>query len=125
MAIYDYKCEVCGEIQEAFNHIAARDTSAPLCCDKATIRQLSAPMVFVPDWSSYKCPVTDQIVSSERQRRNIMAEHRLVDANDFTPKYVVERKKAKTAANNALAEKLTADIPKEIIQQASELMESA
>ena len=121
MPIYPYKCGACGELQDAFNRIDDRDANAPACCGVQTARQLSAPMVFVPDWSSYKCPVTDQIVSSERQRRNIMAEHRLADANDFTPKYVVEKKKAKTAANNALAEKLTADIPKEIIKQAAGL----
>lgn len=121
MPIYPYKCENCGTSQDGFNRIAERDSNAPQCCGKQTARQLSAPMVFVPDWSSYKCPVTDQIVSSERQRRNIMAEHRLVDANDLPPKYVIEKKKAKTAANKALAEKLTADIPKEIIQQVASL----
>ena len=73
-------------------------------------------MVFVPDWSSYKCPVTDQVVSSERQRRNIMAEHRLADANDFTPKYVVEKKKAKTAANKALADQATKLAPELVAQ---------
>ncbi len=46
----------------------------------------------------YKCPVTGQAVMSNRQRNNIMAEHNLIDANDFplTPK-VIEQAEARKA----------------------------
>jgi putative FmdB family regulatory protein len=106
MPIYEYRCAACGATQDAFARIDDRDTSAPHCCGQATARMLSAPMVSVPQNCEYKCPVTDQIVTSYRQRRNIMAEHNLRDANDLKPSYVIEQTKKKTAARQALAAQL-------------------
>lgn len=121
MPIYPYRCETCGRSQDAFNRVDDRDANAPTCCGAATARQLSAPMVSVPGNCAYKCPVTGQTVTSERQRRNLMAEHRLVDANDFTPAYMVERKRKARAENERLAAELYRDIPKEVVAEANKI----
>lgn len=69
-------------------------------------RTLSAPIVHVPANLHYICPVTGEGVTNERQRRNIMAREGLVDANDFTPEYIVRRQKKKTEARQKLAAQL-------------------
>lgn len=116
MPIYEYRCNVCGNSQDAFRSVADRDI-LPVCCHEEAQRQLSAPMIGISakPFQSYKCPVTDKIVDSERQRRNIMAEHRLIDANDCPPDYVINRKKKQTAENQKLAAELVKDIPKELL----------
>lgn len=104
--IYPYRCETCGKTEDGFNRIADRDSGAPICCGTATIRQLAAPMVFVPANCAYKCPVTEQVVTSYQQRDRIMKANNLRDANDTPPAYVIEQTKKKTAARQALAAQL-------------------
>ena len=57
--------------------------------------KLCANLGYVqPDFAA-RCPVTGQIVTSYRQRANIMAEHNLVDANDLNPaKRIAEEERA-------------------------------
>jgi len=126
MPIYAYKCDECLNEADHFRRVDERD-NAPECCGKSTRRLMSAPMIGISakPFQSYKCPVTDQIVDSERQRRNIMAEHRLVDANDCTPDYVIKKKKAQTAENQRLAAELTKDIPKELLPTISSVAAEA
>lgn len=55
----------------------------------------------------YKCPVTGQWVSTNRQRTNIMREHNLIDANDFAPtKEFFGKEERKLADRRALAAKI-------------------
>lgn len=122
MPIYSYKCDQCGRAQDLFNRIDDRDANPPVCCGEKAARQLTACMIFVPGDIAYKCPVTDQIVTSERQRHNIMREHRLIDANDFPPEKVFAAAKKKRQANADLAAQLTKDIPEYVKQQAAEIM---
>lgn len=107
MPIYEYHCKECGKSQDAFNRIAERESNSPVCCGSRTDKVVTACMVFVPGECHYVCPVTQQQVTSYRQRANIMAEHRLVDANDMKPEQVIAAKKKKTAENKALADQLT------------------
>jgi hypothetical protein len=62
---------------------------------------------YVQRPTDYKCPVTGQWVSTNRQRQNIMREHNLIDANDFplTPK-VIEQEERKVKDRAALGAKL-------------------
>lgn len=77
-------------------------------------------MVCIPGETRYVCPVTDAVVTSERQRRNIMAEHRLIDANDYKPEQRIADKRAKTAANQALAAQAT-QLPTEFRHQVADV----
>lgn len=116
MALYSFRCPTCGQAQDVFKRIADRDANPPVCCGIATERQLTACMVSVPKEVRYLCPVTEQLVTSERQRRNIMAEHRLRDANDMKPAQVIAAKKKRTADNQALADQLTV-LPEDLKSQ--------
>lgn len=123
MPLYPYRCETCGQSQDAFNRVDDRDANAPACCGAPTVRQLSAPMVNVPANCAYQCPVTGQVVTSYRQRDRVMKENRLVDANDFTPAYIVDRKRRERAENERLARELYRDIPKEVVTQATKILQ--
>lgn len=107
MPIYEYHCKECGESQDAFNKVDARESNAPVCCGVQTTKAITACMVFIPGECHYVCPVTDQKVTSYRQRANIMAEHGLRDANDMKPEQVIAAKKKRTAENKALADQMT------------------
>lgn len=119
MPIYPFRCPTCGADRDEFKPVADRDANPPECCGAPMARQLTAPMVSVPANCAYKCPVTGQVVTSYRQRANIMAEHRLTDANDFTPQYMIDRKRRARAENERLAAELYKDIPKEIVTEAT------
>lgn len=106
MPIYSHRCPSCGATQDVFNRIADRDANAPVCCGQPMPRQVTAPMVSVSADCHYICPVTGQQVTSQRQRRNIMSEHRLIDANDLKPETVIRERKKKTEARQQLAAQL-------------------
>lgn len=106
MPIYEYHCKTCGSSQDLFNKIDERETNAPFCCDEQTEKAVTACMVFIPGECHYICPVTDEKVTSYRQRKNIMAREGLVDANDRPPSVVINEKKKKTAERQKLAAQL-------------------
>ena len=117
MPIYAYKCDECLNEADHFRHVDERD-HAPDCCGKSTRRLLSAPMVGISakPFQSFACQKTGQVIDSERQRQRYMKENGYVDAGDKPPAYVIAQKKAQTAKNKRDAEKLYADIPKEVIR---------
>lgn len=82
--LYDYQCKTCGLETEEFNRIDERNSNAPLCCgQRMEIVIKSAPYGYVDRKIDYICPVTNQHVSSKRQRREIMAKEGLVSAHDM------------------------------------------
>jgi putative FmdB family regulatory protein len=84
MPIYSYKCDKCGAVKDQYNSIANRK-NGPDCCEsmKLLIKPTQlAPVLGGGDFPGYQCPVTDKYVTSRRQRRNIMAEHNLVEKGD-------------------------------------------
>ena len=107
MPIYEYHCQKCGESQDAFNKIAERESNAPICCGSRTDKVVTACMVAVQAECHYICPVTEEKVTSYRQRANIMAKEGLRDGNDYKPAETIARQKKKTADRQALASQLT------------------
>lgn len=87
--LYAYRCECCGDETEGFNRVAERHTNAPVCGKNATHGQMGiklTPGLFhIAADVHYICPMTNREVTSHRQRRNIMRERNVVDANDFKP----------------------------------------
>lgn len=106
MPIYEYHCHECGKAQDVFNRVDDRDASAPVCCEVVTERQISAPMISIPQNCHYVCPVSGKEVTSYRQRKNIMAEHGLRECNDMPPDQIIAKKKKQTAEIKALADQL-------------------
>ena len=47
-------------------------------------RQLTAPLVSVPGDVGYKCPMTGEVVSTNRRRKYLMEKNGVVDARDYT-----------------------------------------
>jgi len=93
MPAYDFQCKACHSVQEEFLRVADLDTSQISCtaCGGETQRViLRAPMGMVQSEAHYRCPVTGEAVTSNRQRRYIMDKNNLVDANDFPPERIFE-----------------------------------
>lgn len=82
MPTYEYKCVVCGKDTTKINKVDDRRTNAPICtCGSVTKYFISTPMinsVRAARFENYKCPVTDQVVTSERQKKNIEAKEGLI-----------------------------------------------
>lgn len=87
MPLYTYACPKCGAVDTEFNTVQNRH-AGPTCCGEVMMKEITtaqiANVLGGGSFQGYKCPVTDQWVTSRQQRRNIMAEHNLVEAGDAT-----------------------------------------
>lgn len=117
MPLYLYECPECHSRTEATNRMAERHTHAPVCGKNATHGQMGIRLTpnlgHVQQDCSYRCPVTRQWVTSNRQRRNIMAEHRLADARDIKPEHVqaaFDKADRQKAESRELISKLRKDL---------------
>lgn len=92
MPLYDYRCPSCGtEYHNIKKSIDERRSGAPKCCDgRAELVLKPTRHVMVRHFTPYACPVTEKPVTSERQRRNIMAKHDLVSHGDIKLRTVKE-----------------------------------
>lgn len=85
MPIYTYQCD-CGKIIDEYRSIDNR-YNLPVC-DCGHKMQLKimptqiAPVLGGGDFQGYKCPVTEKWVTSRKERKNIMAEHNLIEVGD-------------------------------------------
>ena len=109
--IYDYRCNTCRSETEAVNRIDERNTNAPLCCgERMEIIIKKAPMGYVDRVINYRCPVTNEFVTTKRQRHNIMAREGLVSAHevinswDARQKQVEQRQELTRLSKQAPAE---------------------
>jgi len=84
MPIYTYKCPICENQKDDYNTVSNRHRG-PKCCrnrmELAIVPVNLAPVLGGGDWPGYKCVVTDKFVTSRKQRREIMAEHNLVETS--------------------------------------------
>ena len=107
--LYESKCHKCGEVHTYIAKISNYQEAAPMCCDERTQRYFSPnsiPLINASTarvFENYKCPETGQIVTSDRQRNNIMATHDLIDARETgTGKEHIARANKKQAAKDAI-----------------------
>lgn len=102
MPTYLYHCPHCGSETEEYNSIAERHTHAPVCCDAQMGIRPQASYGFVAGrWDAYKCVATGQVISSKRQRAEVLGRAGLVDA-DWAVGSHVEREKKRVAPLKAL-----------------------
>lgn len=106
MPTYVYQCQ-CGAEAEQFNRVAECETNAPTC--HGPMRILPQPGMFTirGAWDSYESPLSGKVIQSDRQRRNEMREHDVIDARELgDPKKramaYLERNKEKVAVANAM-----------------------
>lgn len=106
MPLYDFKCEKCGDEREnVFLHMSEIGTDRePTCCDSKRMSQiLHPPMVSVQGECHYVCPKTGEQIASWKQRGENFARHGLMDANDFTPSFVIKEQDDKWGKIRKLA----------------------
>jgi putative FmdB family regulatory protein len=83
MPIYVYECAE-GHRKEEIRKISERE-NAPQCDCGHSMRMVITPVningAFLGSAKNpgYKCPITEQWVSSKKQRRNIMAQHNVIE----------------------------------------------
>ena len=91
--MYDYRCKTCRAETEAVNRIDERNSNAPICCgERMEIIIKKAPMGYVDRVIHYICPVTNERVTTKRQRHNIMAREGLVSAHEQISSYALRQK---------------------------------
>lgn len=83
MPTYEYKCKSCLSVTERINKVSDRKENTPDCknCNDETVFMISTPMinsVSAARFENYQCPVTDEIVTSARQKKSIEAKHDLI-----------------------------------------------
>jgi len=88
MPLYEYRCPNCSKTQTAIRKINER-LDSPECQDckvstkqilsKSSLPQVDPIILGGGTYQGYKCPVTDEYVTSKRTRREIMKEHDLVE----------------------------------------------
>lgn len=79
---YDSLCSECGKHHEYIAKIKDRNNT-PECCDKPTTRMIVAPMVqssTAREYQAYKCPHSGDLITSKKQRTEVMKKHNLVEA---------------------------------------------
>jgi putative FmdB family regulatory protein len=111
MPIYAYRCPECGASLDAFNRVSDRHSSAPHCHGPMEV-EIQPNLGFVQRGCHYECPITGKPITTHAQRRNVMAEHNLVDANDFKPEQAIAKQRKRFERNAELAKELSTPIDK-------------
>ena len=124
MSIYDFKCHKCDRIREDVTlPISHRSSERPMCCDTLMNYYItSAPQVVWKDPQiepfRFRAVKGAPIVTSTRQRRDIMERNDLIDANDlYDPPSQTEQMRE----NAKMQESINAITPD--AQQAEQLQE--
>lgn len=109
MPIYAYRCQECGAEQDEFNKISDRESGAPEC--HGVMQPFITPtMISAQEDCHYICPETGKGVTSWQQRKNIFAEHGLIDARGLDYKKRIEEKDRKVAERKEFIKKHTPNI---------------
>ncbi len=82
MPIYQYKCLQCDKLENKVNTMD-NHLVGPECCNTVMQQIIEAPMVNPiilggGTYQGYKCPVTNEYVTSRKRRNEIMKENNLV-----------------------------------------------
>ena len=104
MPLYEYQCQNTGKIIS--RHRRIQDRKLPCQCEcgsSAVLGIFSAPMGHVQPEAHYVCPATGQQVTSWRQRRNLFAQHDLMDANEVDQAHAKKARLKKKEKREELA----------------------
>jgi hypothetical protein len=94
MAIYDFKCMICGKMEnDYFLPMTHADDDRPVCCEQHMRYHItSAPFVH---WKDYDLPdggfkavsvPNGPMITTKKQNEEFMKRHNLLDANEvFSP----------------------------------------
>jgi hypothetical protein len=91
VAVYDFRCGECGTVKrDIVLPITHRNSELPRCCDKGMNYHItSVPQVVWKDPQiepfRFSAVPGNPLVTTTKQRRELMERHDLVDANDMYP----------------------------------------
>lgn len=91
MPLYVTACSVCQKHQTIFRKVDDRDIDLPVCCDLATSRILTPPMLS-PDIQPYVSPATGQLINSRQQRREEMKRGGWIDNEPGSMKQIARNR---------------------------------
>ena len=81
MPLYVYECQSCGRLEEAYRTVDDRDIP-PDChgpMKRKIVPTMIAPVLGGGNFPGYKCPITDEFVTSRKRRREIIAENNIIE----------------------------------------------
>lgn len=78
MPLYSYRCTQCDSATDHYSSIAERH-NGPECCDGRMTLQI-VPVAVVGEMKPYYCVATEQMVTSRKQRRDVIKQHGLIEA---------------------------------------------
>lgn len=88
MPTYTYRCATCQRTKDAVSRVDDRHTNAPSCgsrrCGGRQMALIVCPPQVVPDLNPYYCVVSEGVISSRKQRREMMKRYGVVEAGDVS-----------------------------------------
>ena len=79
---YTSQCNQCGKQHNYASTISTRNKT-PICCNAKTSKIINTPMIAsttARPFENYKCPHSNELITSDKSRRNVMAKHNLIEA---------------------------------------------
>lgn len=117
MPTYESKCNQCGKVHQYIGRISTYKEDAPMCCNTKTERYFSMGSIPMIDsisarvMDSYRCPVTEQIVTNAKQKRYIEDKHDLIIKEPGIVKNPVNNR----APDEKLPDELKTELEKELL----------
>ena len=113
MPMYSYRCSASSAVFDRFERMTETGKETKCNCGAIAKKVYHSPMAFVEtECPIHRAPVTGEMITTNKQRREFMARNGLMDAGDFTPEYVIGKQNKRRAALKREADKLYADLPK-------------
>lgn len=104
LPLYTYRCQ-CGIEQTEFNTIENRH-KGPECHGRMELKitgtQIQAQILGGGTYQGYRCPVTNEWVTSRKRRRDIMKKHDLVEVGDASSQQRERKARVLEATNGSM-----------------------
>lgn len=112
MAIYTYRCGICGKRSEVYQSIKAycESPDVPVCCGSPSARFLTAPLVSfdTAPWAAYQSPIDGTVIDSRSKRNEHMARHGVVMFDEIEPDIDRNRRRIVEDTSRGLKEEVIA-----------------
>ena len=103
MPLYEYRCEKCGEVFDAFRSVEDRKKTKCETCGENAEMQISFTASIQKPIAPYYCEGLGQVVHSRAQRKRVMKERNLEEVGN-TPYWKLETEQASRARDAEQAE---------------------
>lgn len=113
MPLYSYKCSATGAVFDRFESMKETGTETVCECGASAPKFYQTPPMghVESDCPPHRAPRTGEVIDSNRKRREFMKRNNLIDANDFTPDFVVREQKQRREKLQREARKAYDNLP--------------